>query len=110
MSKKSEPKFSPETVAAQGLGWIDQTTRAVSPPVHVSTTYERDPDNLYRSGRNYSRTDNPTYDQPEAVLASLEGGKAYFGIPVDDANVKKRELVWIKRIPEIWEMCKRFAK
>src|SRR5215472_2262257 len=76
MSKKTEPKISPETVAAQGLGWIDQTTRAVTPPVHVSTTFERDPDNLYRSGRNYSRTDNPTYDQPEAVLASLEAGKA----------------------------------
>jgi cystathionine gamma-synthase len=76
MSKKDEPTISPETIASQGLGWIDQTTRAVSPPVHVSTTYERDSDNLYRSGRNYSRTDNPTYDQPEAVLASLEGGKA----------------------------------
>ena len=67
-------RWAPQTVAAQGLGWIDETTRAVSPPVHVSTTYLRDPDNGYRSGRNYSRPDNPTYDQPEAVLASLEGG------------------------------------
>ena len=41
----------------------------------MSTTYERDADNEYRSGRNYSRTDNPSYDQPEAVLATLEGGK-----------------------------------
>lgn len=66
--------FAPQTIAAQGLGWIDETTRAISPPVHVSSTYLRDADNLYRSGRNYSRADNPTYDQPEAVLACLEGG------------------------------------
>jgi cystathionine gamma-synthase len=66
--------LAPQTVAAQALGWIDETTRAVSPPVHVSSTYLRDADNLYRSGRNYSRADNPAYDQPEAVLASLEGG------------------------------------
>jgi cystathionine gamma-synthase len=66
--------MKPETIAAQGLGWIDETTRAVSPPVHVSSTYQRDPDNEYRSGRNYSRPDNPTYDQPEAVLAALEHG------------------------------------
>lgn len=71
---RAKSPLSPQTIAAQGLGWIDETTRAVSPPVHVSSTYLRDPDNLYRSGRNYSRTDNPTYDQPEAVLNSLEGG------------------------------------
>ena len=69
-------KPAPETVAAQGLGWVEPTTRAISPPIHVSSTYERDEDNQYRSGRNYSRTDNPSYDQPEAVLTALEGGKA----------------------------------
>lgn len=37
------------------------------------------------------------------VPASLEGNKVYFGSPVEDASVKKRELVWIKRIPELWE-------
>src|SRR5215469_10013719 len=67
---------APETVAAQALGWVDPATRAITPPVHFSTTYERDPDNQFRSGRNYSRPDNPTYDQPEAVLAQLEGGAA----------------------------------
>src|SRR5271156_358085 len=67
---------APETIAAQGLGWVEPTTRAISPPIHVSSTYERDEDNQYRSGRNYSRADNPSYDQPEAVLTALEGGKA----------------------------------
>jgi len=72
----SDNKISPETIAAQGLGWIEPTTRAISPPIHISTTYERDEDGQFRSGRIYSRSDNPTYDQAEAVLTALEGGKA----------------------------------
>lgn len=36
------------------------------------------------------------------VPASLEGGKKYFGVPVQDAATKMKELVWIKRIPELW--------
>ena len=57
-----------------GLGWIDETTRACRPPLHASSTFIRDPDNQYRSGRIYIRADNPTFDQAEAVLAALEGG------------------------------------
>ncbi len=37
------------------------------------------------------------------VAASIEGGKAYFGSPAIDAREKKKELVWIKRIPLLWE-------
>ncbi|MFN8244170.1 MAG: UDP-3-O-(3-hydroxymyristoyl)glucosamine N-acyltransferase [Ferruginibacter sp.] len=37
------------------------------------------------------------------VGGDLEAGKAYFGSPVQDAKVKTRELVWVKRIPELWE-------
>lgn len=37
------------------------------------------------------------------VPASLEGGKKYFGSPAEDALTKKKELVWIKRIPALWE-------
>ncbi len=44
----------------------------MSPPLHPSSTFLRDADNQYRSGRAYARADNPTYDQAEAVLASLE--------------------------------------
>ncbi len=40
------------------------------------------------------------------IPSSLEGGKTYFGTPVEDARMKKRELGWIKRIPEIWEKVK----
>ncbi len=37
------------------------------------------------------------------VPSSIEGGKVYFGSPVEDARAKMKELNWIKRIPEIWE-------
>lgn len=37
------------------------------------------------------------------VPASLDGGKKYFGSPVQEAAVKMKEIVWIKRIPELWK-------
>ena len=66
----------PATIAAQGLGWTDASTGAVVLPIHPATTFIRDPDNRYRRGRSYGRADNPTYDQPQAVLTALEGGAA----------------------------------
>lgn len=66
--------WSPETLAAQALGWIDESTGAVVPPIHPATTFLRDPDNGYRRGREYARADNPSFDQPQALLAALEQG------------------------------------
>lgn len=40
------------------------------------------------------------------VGSNLEGNKIYWGAPAQDANSAKRELIWIKRIPEIWEKVK----
>jgi UDP-3-O-[3-hydroxymyristoyl] glucosamine N-acyltransferase len=37
------------------------------------------------------------------VNNSLEGGQAYFGSPAMPAREKMKELVWVKRIPELWE-------
>ena len=37
------------------------------------------------------------------VKDSIDGGKIYFGSPVEEAREKMKELVWIKRIPELWE-------
>jgi cystathionine gamma-synthase len=68
------PPLKPESLAAQALGWVDATTRAISPPIHASTTFIRDPDNQYRSGRAYARADNPAFDQAEQLIARLEGG------------------------------------
>jgi cystathionine gamma-synthase len=64
----------PESIAAQALGWVDEKTKEIVGQIHTSTTYIRDVDNQYRSGRVYARDQNPTFDQPEAVLNALEGG------------------------------------
>lgn len=41
------------------------------------------------------------------IGSSVEGGKVYFGSPAEDAREKKKELAWVKRIPEIWSMLKK---
>jgi cystathionine gamma-synthase len=64
------------TMAAQALGWIDEGTRALVPPVHPATTFIRDSDNQYRAGYSYGRPTNPTFVPPETLLANLEGGAA----------------------------------
>jgi cystathionine gamma-synthase len=72
----TKPPHHPETAAAQAMGHVDPITKAVIPALHPSTTYERDTDNLYRSGRVYARADNPTYDPAEQLLTRLEGAAA----------------------------------
>jgi UDP-3-O-[3-hydroxymyristoyl] glucosamine N-acyltransferase len=47
--------------------------------------------------------DNAVVYAQSGVAASLEGGKTYFGSPAEDAKIKMKELVWIKRIPELWK-------
>jgi cystathionine gamma-synthase len=69
-------KVKPASIAAQALGWVDDKTRAIVEPIHASTTYLRDADNQYRSGRVYARDQNPTFDQAQAVLTALERGHA----------------------------------
>jgi cystathionine gamma-synthase len=73
MTEPKNPLLKARTLAAQALGAGDPLTGAVVPPVHVSTTYIRDPDNQYRSGYMYGRPDNATVRQAEAVIAALEG-------------------------------------
>lgn len=68
-----QDRFKPATRAAQALGWLDPATRGLAPAIYLATTYERDP-TPDAPTRLYSRDDNPTYEQAEALLASLEGG------------------------------------
>jgi cystathionine gamma-synthase len=68
--------WAPASLAAQGLGWTDPAASGLIPPIHVSTTYLRDEAYRLAGGFNYTRIDNPTYHQPEALLARLEGGEA----------------------------------
>src|SRR5690242_6898777 len=65
-----------ETRIAQGAGSIAEPYRDIIPPIHVATTYERGADGAYPGGRVYGRADNPSYDAPEALIASLEGAAA----------------------------------
>src|SRR5215470_1903193 len=66
----------PETLTAQGMGRVAAPYRDIVPPIYVSTTYERGADGSFPGGRTYSRADNPSYDQAEALIASLEGAAA----------------------------------
>jgi cystathionine beta-lyase/cystathionine gamma-synthase len=66
--------YSRESLAAQAMGKVDAETRAVVPPIHISTTFLRDVDNEYSSGFAYGRADNATVRELENVLQMLEGG------------------------------------
>src|SRR4051794_32970920 len=72
----SEPSMHIETLAAHAGHAIDPATGAVTPPIHLSTTFEREPDGGYRGGHVYARTSNPTRTSLELALAALEGGAA----------------------------------
>ena len=65
-----------ETLAVHAGREIDGTTGAVTPPIHLSTTYEREADGSYPRGYSYSRSGNPNRQALEKSLASLEGGAA----------------------------------
>jgi cystathionine gamma-synthase len=65
-----------DTLAAHAGVDIDETTRAVVPPIHLSTTFERAPDGSYPSGLSYIRNANPNRLALERCLARLEGGAA----------------------------------
>ncbi|HJU20989.1 MAG TPA: PLP-dependent aspartate aminotransferase family protein [Casimicrobiaceae bacterium] len=69
----NESKLHPQTLAAQGLGRVADPYRDIVPPIYLSTTYERGADGSFPGGRIYSRADNPSFDQIEALIASLEG-------------------------------------
>lgn len=63
----------PETIAVKAIE-IDESTGAVVPPIHLSTTYARDVEYRLIAGRDYTRDKNPTPLGVERALAQLEGG------------------------------------
>ena len=62
------------TVLAQASHEYSHDAVEIIPPVHLSTTYQRDADNAYSSGLIYGRPDNPTIQHLESVLTQLEAG------------------------------------
>src|ERR1019366_3052904 len=71
---KRRESLSPETSAAQALGRVDTVSGALTPAITLSTNYEQESDGSYRQGRVYTKSDNPTYEHAEHLLAALEGG------------------------------------
>lgn len=53
----------------------DPTTGAVTPPLYLSSTFERDADGSYPRGYEYIRDRHPNRVMLEECLQSLEGGK-----------------------------------
>ena len=64
-----------ETQAVHTGRRIDAATGAVTPPIHLSTTFERSAGGDYPLGFSYSREGNPNRQSLEECLAALEGGK-----------------------------------
>ena len=63
-----------ETTCVHAGHGADPATGAVAPPIHFSTTFERDADGNYPRGYTYARSGNPNRSQLETCLAALEGG------------------------------------
>ena len=73
---KNASKLRFETLAVHAGHGVDPATGAVTPPIHLSTTFERAADGTYPHGWIYTRNHNPNRDGLEAALAALEGGAA----------------------------------
>jgi cystathionine gamma-synthase len=65
-----------ETLAVHAGQAIDPATGAVSAPIHLSTTFERDIEGTYARGFMYTRNNNPNRQALEHGISVLEGGEA----------------------------------
>ncbi|MGB9475202.1 MAG: aminotransferase class V-fold PLP-dependent enzyme [Candidatus Udaeobacter sp.] len=65
-----------ETLAVHAGHTIDPATGAVSSPIHLSTTFERDTEGTYSRGFMYTRNNNPNRQALEQGISALEGGAA----------------------------------
>ena len=65
-----------ETIAVHSGRGVDPATGAVTPPIHMSTTFERAGDGSYPTGFVYGRVGNPTRNLLEECVRDLEGGAA----------------------------------
>src|ERR1700719_4124974 len=63
-----------ETIAVHAGHRIDPATGAISPPIYLSTTFERDVEGTYSRGFMYTRNDNPNRKALEEGVSALEGG------------------------------------
>lgn len=53
--------------------------------------------------------DNAVVMGQAGVTGNIEGNKTYWGTPIEEFYSKRKELVFIKRLPEIWERVKNLS-
>lgn len=63
-----------ETLAIHAGGEADAATGAVTPPIHLSTTFRHGPAAERVAGYEYQREGNPTNDRLREAVAAMEGG------------------------------------
>ena len=68
------PAMRFETLAVHAGGEADRETGAVTPPIHLSTTFLHGPECEPLHDWAYQREGNPTQDRLEEALAAIEGG------------------------------------
>ncbi|WP_419167916.1 trans-sulfuration enzyme family protein [Candidatus Palauibacter sp.] len=71
----------PETLAVKAGLEPDGASKAIAPPITLSTTFERGEDGSYPGGFDYSRSGNPNRKALEVALAALEGGPEAVAFP-----------------------------
>ena len=64
-----------ETLAIHAGGESDRETGAVTPPIHLATTFKHGPAAERIAGYEYQREGNPTNDRLRAAIAALEGAE-----------------------------------
>lgn len=65
-----------ETKAIHSGAAVDESTGALAPPLHLSTTFERSPQGDTPKGFSYIRDANPTQARLEEALAAIDSGAA----------------------------------
>src|SRR5262249_38926870 len=71
---RTNQKMKIETLAVHAGHTIDSATGAVSFPIYLSTTFQRDVEGTYSRGFMYSRNNNPNRQALEKGISAFEGG------------------------------------
>jgi cystathionine gamma-synthase len=66
--------MKPETLAIHAGNFYKTSSKDVTPPINLSTTFLRDEDGGYSGGHMYSRVSNPNRSALEKALTDLEKG------------------------------------
>lgn len=74
--KERDPTDRLETLLIHAGAEVDPATGAVSPPIHLATTYQHGPGGEDLHGFGYIREGHPTQNRLETALAAADGGEA----------------------------------